>query len=288
MPASCSLCTLSTTSSSSCCPPQEVCSTAPSRPRCGSAQCSVESSQQPADVYAVLTWAVRGGYTDLVTKLPPALKRLCADHASFRGLFGLPVVHEIMQAESVLSRELESLVLARIAAVQPKATPPPFSYRMPATSFGTTDPRVAPFLASDQLSVTLTGTFTGIQQARQWAAQHFRGPQCGVTAEACGSGRNAGVRLTKNRLAHEAAVRRCAEFETELRGLRKLLRVRDRGTVSGAAGSSSSGGGSVGGGTSSVSGGASGSTDGVVVVDVDSGAPAQKKAKVEPHIYVIA
>lgn len=40
---------------------------------------TVDTRQLATDVYAVLTWVVRGGFAHLAEKLPPALRRLCTD-----------------------------------------------------------------------------------------------------------------------------------------------------------------------------------------------------------------
>lgn len=118
-----------------------------------------------------------------------------------------------MRKELLTASALSRFVQERIQSVQPKAVPTPFSWRMAAASFSTDDSRVTPFLTSDQVALALTGTFTGINHARQWATRHFGYPSHrGVSAEAFGTGRNAGVRLTKNKLVHEAALIRCAEL----------------------------------------------------------------------------
>ena len=84
-----------------------------------------------------------------------------------------------------------------------------------------------------------------------------------------GTGRKAGVTLTKNKTAHDAVVTRSAENAVELQTLRKLLRVR---------GASASAVSAVGGGQA----GSDGSS-----AEGSSEAPPAKKARAEPEIIVI-
>jgi len=249
---------------------------------CAVQQC-IDKAQSAGDMTAVVDWAVHGQHADLLTKLHATLKRLCKDPALFRPIFNLPSVRGELRKETSMSAELESLVQARIAAVAPNCTAPPFSWRMPANQIASATPRVVQFLTSDQQSVTLTGEWSGIVELRRWIGNVFgytsRGQQSVTAGAPFGIGRKAGVTLTKNKTAHDAAVKRCAENAAELQTLRKLLRVRGASAsavsaVSGAegrqAGSGEAGGGSNGGSSSS-----------------SGEAPPVKKARVEPEIIVI-
>jgi len=256
------------------------------RLRACAVQMCLEKKHPDADVAGVVDWVVSGGYIELFEALRPVLQGLWHEPSLSKMVFSLPsVVHEL-QTVSALSAELEGLVQARIAALQPHVPTAPHSWRLPADLLTTSDPRVGPFLASDRQSASLTGGFGGIPGARKWVKQHFGAAgvsQRGVSAVPFGTGKGAGVILTKHRA--DEGVQRCAE---EVRALQKLLRVHDRDTGDG---SKVSGGdvrsGSEG-GVSSDSG-AAGIDGGWVVVGVAGGdESAQKKAKVETHMYVPA
>eukprot|EP01032_Pedospumella_encystans_P019187 gene19187-21823_t len=239
---------------------------------CAVQQC-VDKAQSAGDMTAVVDGVVRGQHADLLTKLHATLKRLCKDPALFRAIFNLPSVRGELKKETAMSAELESLVQSRIAAVAPNCIAPPFSWRMPANQIASATLRVVQFLTSDQQSVTLTGEWSGIVELRRWIGSAFgygsRGQQSVTAGAPFGIGRKAGVTLTKNKTAHDAVVKRCAENANELQTLRKLLRVR------GASASAVSGveGGQAGSGGSSAEG--------------SSEAPPAKKARVEPEIIVI-
>eukprot|EP01032_Pedospumella_encystans_P013797 gene13797-15868_t len=225
---------------------------------------------QPAqDTAAVVDWVVRGQHADLLVRLRATLKLLCNDPVLFRALFALPSVVEELKKETSMSAELESLVQSRIAAVAPNCTAPPFSWRMSANQITHSDPRIGQFLTSDQQSISLSGSWNGIAHARNWARKYVYGGA--VTGVPFGTGGRAGVTLTKNKTAHDAVVKRCAENAAELQTLRKLVRVRgaSASAVSGAEGGQAGGDGS-----SAESG-------------TGSEALPAKKARVEPEIIVI-
>src|SRR4051794_27788713 len=99
---------------------------------------------------------------------------------------------------------------------------------MPATQVVTDDARVGAFLASDQETILLTGTFKGLPQVRNWADKYFRYNDTTkfVAAEPFGTGRNAGVKLTKTKAVYYELESRQWGNARELARLQNLLKPR--------------------------------------------------------------